>query len=134
MNIQVQNYNLNFGMMKYSKIPKKELKECLQEGKTYQQMSEKFNVSSETILRTMRWYGLKSNRAAESEKNKEIVTRMYLEGQPIKNIKKESGLSGTSINRILKPLREPKRHVDETLEKIMQKLNLKEEDVKKYLK
>lgn len=134
MQIQFQSYNLNFSARTvYPRIQKPDLLKCIQEGCTQREICEKFNVTPQVVCRSLNWYGLKSSRAIEREENIKNVMDLYDKGYSVKEIRKELAIKTDTIKRIIKNHEKPE-HKDKLLESIMNKLNLGQEDVNKYLK
>lgn len=135
MLVQFQTFNTNF-TARYSQISKQDLKACIDAGFTYKQMAEKFNVTAEFVGRAMRWYGLKSAKTTEREKNITAVTELAENGFLTKDIKQKTGLAPYIIRKILKKyaVSESKQTSDPVLTKVAEKLNLSDEELKKYLK
>ena len=135
MLVQFQNYNTTF-TAKYPRIQKSDLKECIKAGYSYKQISEKFEVPIDVVIRSMNWFGLKSNRAIEMEKNIHDVLNLHRQGFSVTQIKKELTLRTHLVKNIIKKYEKSKSvsEGDSVLADIVKKLNMSEEDLKKYLK
>ena len=131
MNIQTQNYNINFtARTKYPQIPKAEIKDCISKGYSYRQISEIYGVPYHVISRLIQTYGLKSYRTHNEEKEIIEIQRLYRQGKTYKEIKNELMVTDKRIEKALTPQSGP----NILLEIIIKKFNLSPQDVKKYFK
>ena len=131
MNIQAQIYNINFtARTKYPQIPKAEIKNYINMGYSYRKISEIYGIPEYAINRFVQTYGLQSLRTTNGEKEIIEIQRLYRQGKTPKEIKKELMVSEKKIEKAMVS----QTHPDTLLEKVIKKLNLNPQDVKKYFK
>lgn len=131
MEVQFQTYDISFSAKRiYPLIPKTELKKYMSLGYTYNKIATIRKVPIDTVSRSMSVYGVKSNKTIRREENILRIKEMAEKGFSEAEIIKELGVSKKAIENALTP--EPKQET--TLDKVLKKLNMTHEDVKKYLK
>lgn len=131
MIIQNYGYSVNFSARtKYPKLPKVELRRYINLGYTQDKIATIYNVPRHAVSRNVLVYGLQKKSVKNMDKVEQEIWRLHRNGYSLRDIKNETGESFKVITNVL----DKRVETDNTLNEVMQKLNMKDEDVKKYLK
>ena len=100
MNINI-NYNFNYNKpvftSKYISIPKSELTEYVNQGKTAAEIANIYGMSISWCKKILKKHGLKINKRGNKKDVNELIAKSYAKGVTIQEL---AGKAGVSVNRI----------------------------------
>lgn len=131
MELSIQNNQINFyGKTLYPLIPKKELEEMLKRGYAYERIGRLYKMPQYAVARCVRTHGLSSSHVIPVEEKVGYIRFMREQGYSDEYIKKKLRASDKHFEK----LKQAEKDSRGLLVNILEKLNIKYEDVAKDLK
>ncbi len=96
------NNNTYFGINYNKRISKKDLERLLYDGRTYQEISEIYNISINSIQRLIKGYKLKSSKEILKETRNSAIIYMFNSGIPFDLIEQKLKITEQYINMVIK--------------------------------
>lgn len=132
----IQNNLISFtGVTKYVNIPKGELEELIvKRGYSLERVGRMYKMPYSAVVRRTRMHGIYTHRRLQSEKEVKEILSLKNKGYSDEEIIDSLKYTKTAIKEAKKREEAAKDSEENLLKTILDKLNLKKEDVQKYLK
>ena len=126
MDIKIQNLQINFSARTlYPMIPKAELEEMLKKGYSYERIGRFYKMPMHAVIRMVRSYRLSTTHVVPTEEKIRLMQLWRERGFGDEYIQRRLGLSDDGFLK----LKEEEKGSNDLLANILEKLNLKYEDV-----